>query len=96
MTQRKDREDIENYCKERHLEIKELQEKLNAVMARNQIEKLNKNYLTEIYDHISKMEGKLVEYNDAFTRMAVTNVKILSEEKMDVTLYGSVILTVDI
>ena len=96
VTQRKARDDIESYCKNRHLEINELQEKLNAVMARNQLEKLNRNYMTEIYEHISKIEGRLVEYNDTFTRMAVTKVKILSEEKIEVTLYGSVVMTVDI
>ena len=96
VTLRKARDDIENYCRDRHLEINRLQEKLNAVMARNQLEKLNRNYMTEIYEHISSVKGKLVEYNDTFTRMAVTKVKILSEEKMEVTLYNAVNLKIDI
>lgn len=96
VTLRKARDDIENFCRDRHLEINKLQEKLNAVMARNQLEKLNRNYMTEIYEHISSVKGKLVEYNDTFTRMAVTKVKILSEEKMEVTLYNAVNLKIDI
>ena len=77
-------------------ETNERQERLNAVMARNQLENLNRNYMTEIYEHISKVEGKLAEYNDTFTRMAVTKVKILSEEEMEVTLYNAVNLKIDI
>ena len=39
--------------------------------------------------------GEIKEYNDTLARLSVTNVKILSEEKMEVTLYGTVTLTVD-
>ena len=96
VSKRTSREEIEAYCREKSSEIHALQDKLNALNAKYQMENLNKNYLTEIYEHISKIPKELKEYNDTLTRLSVTNVKILSEEKMEVTLYGTVILTVDI
>ena len=69
---------------------------MNTLNAKQQMESLNKNYLAEIYEHIEKIPKELTEYNDTLTRLSVTNVKILSGEKIEVTLYGAVKLTVDI
>jgi len=96
VSKRTSREEIEAYCREKSSEIRSLQDKLNALNAKYQMENLNKNYLTEIYEHISKIPKELKEYNDTLTRLSVTKVKILSGEKIEVTLYGTVILTVEI
>lgn len=95
VAKRTPRDEIEVYCKEKSSEIHILQERLNTLSAKHQMENLNRNYLTEIYDHIAKIPGEIKEYNDTLTRLSVTNVKILSEEKIEVTLYGTVTLTVD-
>ena len=47
-------------------------------------------------DTISAMPGKITEYDDNMTRIAVTEVKILSEEKISVTLFGTVTVEVEI
>ena len=52
--------------------------------------------LREIYYTISAMPGKMTEYDDNMTRIAVTEVKILSEEKISVTLFGTVTVEVEI
>ena len=96
VAKRTPRDTIENYCKEKSEEIHRLQEELNTLNAKQQMESLNKNYLAEIYEHIEKIPKELTEYNDTLTRLSVTNVKILSGEKIEVTLYGAVKLTVDI
>lgn len=95
VAKRTPREKIESYCKGKSTEIQILQDSLNTLNAKHQMENLNRNYLTEIYEHIAKIPGEIKEYNDTLTRLTVTNVKIMSEEKMEVTLYGTVTLTVD-
>lgn len=95
VAKRTPRDEIEAHCKEKSTEIQILQDRLNTLNAKHQMENLNRNYLTEIYEHIAKIPGEIKEYNDTLARLSVTNVKILSEEKMEVTLYGTVTLTVD-
>ena len=95
VSKRTARDEIEAHCKEKSTEIQILQDRLNTLNAKHQMENLNRNYLTEIYEHIAKIPGEIKEYNDTLARLSVTNVKILSEEKLEVTLYGTVTLTVD-
>ena len=45
---------------------------------------------TEIYNHVSNIPGKLTEYDDVFTRNTVTKVRILSNDQIEVTLYGAI------
>lgn len=94
--ERKSRSEIEEYCKNKYKEVNALQEKLTQATMKQQVGNINKNYLTEIYDHVSKVPGKLTEYDDVFARQTVTKVRILSENQMDVTLYGAVTFTIDI
>ena len=62
----------------------------------SQMEKESGSRLREIYDTISGLSGKITEYDDSMTRTAVTEVKILSEDKIKVTLFGTVTIEVEI
>ena len=88
--------DITAKCRDEYEKIKALQEKLNIAEVNSQMEKERGSRLREIYDTISAMPGKITEYDDNMTRIAVTEVKILSEEKISVTLFGTVTVEVEI
>ena len=93
---RESRADITAKCRDEYEKIKALQEKLNIAEVNSQMEKESGGRLREIYDTISAMPGKITEYDDNMTRIAVTEVKILSEEKITVTLFGTVTVEVEI
>ena len=93
---RESRADITAKCRDEYEKIKALQEKLNIAEVNSQMEKESGGRLREIYDTISAMPGKITEYDDNMTRIAVTEVKILSEEKISVTLFGTVTIEVEI
>ena len=93
---RESRADITAKCRDEYEKIKALQEKLNIAEVNSQMEKESCGRLREIYDTISAMPGKITEYDDNMTRIAVTEVKILSEEKISVTLFGTVTVEVEI
>lgn len=93
---RESRADITAKCRDEYEKIKALQEKLNIAEVNSQMEKESGGRLREIYDTISAMPGKITEYDDNMTRIAVTKVKILSEEKISVTLFGTVTVEVEI
>lgn len=93
---RESRADITVKCRDEYEKIKALQEKLNIAEINSQMEKESGGRLREIYDTISAMPGKMTEYDDNMTRIAVTEVKILSEEKISVTLFGTVTVEVEI
>lgn len=93
---RTQRNEIEAYCKEKSCEIHKLQDEYNRLSAKNQMENLNRNYLAEIYEHIGKISSEIKEYNDSLVRASVTNVKIISGEMIEVTLYGTLSLRVEI
>lgn len=93
---RESRADITAKCRDEYEKIKALQEKLNIAEVNSQMEKESGGRLREIYDTISAMPGKMTEYDDNMTRIAVTEVKILSEEKISVTLFGTVMVEVEI
>ena len=93
---RESRADITAKCRDEYEKIKALQEKLNIAEVNSQMEKESGGRLREIYDTISAMPGKITEYDDNMTRIAVTEVKILSEKKISVTLFGTVTIEVEI
>ena len=93
---RESRADITAKCRDEYEKIKALQEKLNIAEVNSKMEKESCGRLREIYDTISAMPGKITEYDDNMTRIAVTEVKILSEEKISVTLFGTVTVEVEI
>lgn len=69
---------------------------LNSATARQQMENSQTGHLREIYDTISRIPGKFTEYNDEIARQMVNKVKILSEEKAEVTLFNTVKLVVNL
>lgn len=93
---RESRADITAKCRDEYEKIKALQEKLNIAEINSQMEKESGGRLCEIYDTISAVPGKITKYDDNMTRVAVTEVKILSEEKISVTLFGTVTVEVEI
>lgn len=94
--ERKSRTEIEEYCKKRYEEVSAMQAKLSEATSHQQLGKNNKSYLTEIYEHVSNIPGKLTEYDDVFTRNTVTKVRILSNDQIEVTLYGAIPFKVNI
>ena len=93
---RENHADIRAKCREEYEQVKKLQERLNIAEANSQMEKESGSRLREIYDTISGLPGKITEYDDSMTRTAVTEVKILSEDKIKVTLFGTVTIEVEI
>ena len=90
------REEIQARCKEKHDEISKLQEQLNSAKASSQLENSKPSVLREIYDGLSRMPCKFTEYDDDITRLAVSKVKIISESKIEVTLFGSITIESEI
>lgn len=93
---REDRAVISERCKMKHDEVSRLQEMLNSATARQQMENTQTGHLREIYDTISQIPGKFTEYNDEIARQMVNKVKILSEEKAEITLFNTVKLVVNL
>lgn len=93
---RENREDIEAKCRQKHEEVNKLQEKLNAANAKSQIENAQTGQLRAIYDIIDKLPGRFVTFEDSVVKAMVTRVKILTQEKIEVTLFDAVTLTVNI
>ena len=93
---RETRESIDEKCRQKHDEVSKLQAKLNAVTAKSQIENTQTSQLRAIYDTIDKLPGKFVTFDDSVVKSMVTRVKIISKEKIEVTLFDAVTLTVNI
>lgn len=96
MENRENRDEISEKCKNKHDEVGKLQEKLNALTARAQMENAQTGQLREIYDAINQISGKFTEYDDEIVRLMITKVKILSEDKAEITMFNTVNITVKI
>ena len=83
-------EAIQEKCRQKHDEVSELQERLNTARAKQQMENAQTGQLREMYDAVSQIPGKFTEYDDEIVRIAVSKVKIISENKIQVTLFDSV------
>ena len=93
---RESRTEIDRKCKEKHDEVRNLQEKLNSARAKQQIENAHSGEIREIFDMISQMPFKYEEYDDDVARKLVSRVRILSEEKVEITLMNTVTLTTNL
>lgn len=87
---REDREIIQERCRQKHEEIAEIQQSLNSAKTKQQMENSHTNQLREIYDTVSGISGNFAEYDDELVRMAVTKVKIMSDTKVQITLFNSI------
>lgn len=94
--ERKNRNEIEDFCKRKHEEVAALQAQLTQLTLKQQTGNSKKTRLNDIYEYVSKVPGKLTEYDDVFARNTVTKVRILSEDQMEVTLYGAATFKVNI
>ena len=79
-----------------HQEVSGLQAKLNAATAKSQIENAQTGQLRAIYDTIDKIPGKFLTFDDTVVKSMVTRVKVVSQEKIEVTLFDAVTLAVNI
>ena len=59
-------------------------------------ENVQTSRIREILDAVDKMPDKFTEYDDTLVRKMVTRVKIISKEAIEVTLFGSVTLNMQI
>jgi len=91
---REGRDTIEEKCKKKHEEISKLQEKLNSVNTRNQIENAQTSQIREMLNAVDKIPNKFTEYDDELVRKIVTRVKIVSKEMIEVTLLGTITLDI--
>ena len=87
---REDRDAIQEKCRQKHDTIMELQKKLDSARTQQQMENTQSGRLKEIYDVLAELPGKFTEYDDALVCIAVSRVKILSAEKIQVTFFDSV------
>lgn len=93
---RESRLEIKEKCRQKHDEVNKLQEELNTVKAKQQLEDAHASQIREIYDSISRIPGRLETYNDDITRKMVSKVKIISAEEAEITLFNAVTLTVEL
>lgn len=93
---RKSREEIEEECKQKYKEVSGLQEKLNSLKAKQQIEKAQAGAAKTVYEMIENMPFEYEAYDDSAVRKMVSKVKILSADEIEVTLMNTVVLTVNI
>ena len=90
--ERRDRTEIEEECKSKYKEVSELQEHLNAIKAKQQLENAKTGTVKEIFEMIDEMPMRYEEYSDNAVRKMVTKLKILSEQEIEVTLMNAVAL----
>ena len=93
---RESREEIDRKCKEKHDEVSKLQEKLNSAKAKQQIESAHSGEIREIFDKISQMPFKYEEYDDDVARKLVSRIRILSEDKAEITLMNTITITTEL
>ena len=87
---REDRDLIQEKCRQKHEEIAELQQSLNSAKTRQQMENSQRGQLREIYDTVAGISGRFTEYDDEIVRMSVSKVKIISDTRVQVTLFDSI------
>lgn len=93
---RESRTEIEERCKEQYNEIQELQKQLNITKANRQLEHVNTRKLQNIMDRVSKIDGRLEHYDDEITRAVITGIKIISEKRIEVILFGTVVMEAEL
>ena len=93
VAERNDREEIEMQCKERYKEVSKLQEELNSIKARQQLEGAKSGKGKEALALISSMPMRYEEYDDEAVRKLVSRVKIISENEAEITLMNTVVLS---
>lgn len=93
---RDSRDKIEEMCKAHYERISEMQNKLAEAKVKGQMETVQNNQLHDIYNQVTKLSGKIQEYDDDIVRLMVTGVKIIDETKITVTLFDAITIEVEL
>ncbi len=86
---RSDREDIDRKCEELYGKIKELKEEMQTLDAHKQAAGASHNRLREICDALDDMGNEFTEYNEIVVRRLVTQIKVISKDKIVITFCGT-------
>ena len=80
---------IEQKCAELHEKIQSLKDEIKSIQAEKQMADAGSGKLREIYTALETMNTEFTEYDDAVVRRLVSKVRIISKDKIIVTLCGS-------
>ena len=86
---RTDTEVIEQKCAELHEKIKSLKDEIKSINSEKQMANAGSGKLREIYAALETMNTEFTEYDDAVVRRLVSKVRVISKDKIIVTLCGS-------
>lgn len=80
---------IEQKCAELYEKIKSLKDEIKSINAEKQMADAGSGKLREIYVALETMNTEFTEYDDAVVRRLVSKVRVISKDKIIVTLCGS-------
>lgn len=80
---------IEQKCAELYEKIQSLKDEIKSIHAEKQMADAGSGKLREIYAALENMNTEFTEYDDAVVRRLVSKVRVMSKDKVIVTLCGS-------
>lgn len=80
---------IEQKCAELYEKIKSLKDEIKHINTEKQMADAGSGKLREIYTALETMNTEFTEYDDAVVRRLVSKVRVMSKDKVIVTLCGS-------
>lgn len=80
---------IEQKCAELHEKIQSLKDEIRSIQTEKQMADAGSGKLREIYTALETMNTEFTEYDDAVVRRLVSKVRVISKDKIIVTLCGS-------
>lgn len=86
---RTDTDVIEQKCAELHEKIQSLKDEIRSIQTEKQMADAGSGKLREIYTALETMNTEFTEYDDAVVRRLVSKVRVVSRDKIIVTLCGS-------
>lgn len=86
---RTDTDVIEQKCAELHEKIQSLKDEIGSIQTEKQMADAGSGKLREIYTALETMNTEFTEYDDAVVRRLVSKVRVISKDKIIVTLCGS-------
>lgn len=86
---RTDTDVIEQKCVELHEKIQSLKDEIRSIQTEKQMADAGSGKLREIYTALETMNTEFTEYDDAVVRRLVSKVRVVSRDKIIVTLCGS-------
>ena len=86
---RTDSSEIEKKCSELHQKIEDLKSEMKTLNAQKQAAGASKSRLREICEALDKMGNEFNEYDEMAVRRLVTQIKVISEDKIIITFCGT-------